>query len=59
MKWVFFLKGVKCFCGGCGVVGDLIWGLIGGGGDVLEGAALLPSAGTVLSFAFCVKYWVR
>ena len=58
MKWVFFLKGVNCFCGGCGVVGELIGGGIGGV-DVLEGAALLPSAGTVLSFAFCVKYWVR
>ena len=31
----------------------------GRGVDVLEGAALLPFAGTVLSFAFCVKYWVR
>ena len=48
MKWVFFLKGVKCFCGGCGVVGDLIWGLIGGV-DVLEGAALLRDG-----FEFCI-----
>lgn len=39
MNWAFFKKSDKCFCGGCGVVGNLIWGLVGL--DVLEGADLV------------------
>lgn len=38
------------FCGGCGVVGDLIWGLVGGGCFGRGGPPPLRRDG----FEFCI-----